>query len=163
MTDWEKRVLSSPGAPERVIQIEEELRLAAGLTSLREQAGLTQRQLAALVGVRQPRIAAIERSHNITFDVLERYVAALGGHVELSVVRDGETIPIITGHRDRSVTSAAAAKSTTRKVATPKAAPAKRTPAKAAKRLATTTTPASAKRAPRRAAVPDRATREDNL
>jgi transcriptional regulator with XRE-family HTH domain len=90
MKEWEKKVLGSPGAPECVEQIEEELRLPAGLTSLREQAGLSQRELAALVGVRQPRIAAIERSRNVTFDVLERYVAALGGHIELSVVRDGK-------------------------------------------------------------------------
>ena len=43
---WEKKTLAKPGAPGRVAGIEDELRLAAGLTSLREQAGLSQRDLA---------------------------------------------------------------------------------------------------------------------
>jgi DNA-binding XRE family transcriptional regulator len=64
LKQWEKKVLEAPGAPERVQEIEDELRLAAGLTALREQAGLTQRELAERIGVSQPRIAAIERSHN---------------------------------------------------------------------------------------------------
>ncbi len=46
MKDWEKKVLAEPGAAERVGEIEDELRLAAGLTALREQAGLSQRDLA---------------------------------------------------------------------------------------------------------------------
>jgi len=93
---WEKRVLAAPGASARVAEIEEELRLAAGLTALREQAGLTQRELAEKLGVSQPRIAAIERSRNVTIDVLEQYVGALGGQLELAVVKEGKTIPLIS-------------------------------------------------------------------
>ena len=74
-------VLEAAGAGERVREIEDELRLAAGLTALREQAGLSQRELAERIGVSQPRIAVIERSHNVTIDVLERYVVALGRSV----------------------------------------------------------------------------------
>jgi hypothetical protein len=40
---WEKKVLAVPGAEERVREIEDELRLAAGLTALREVAGVSQR------------------------------------------------------------------------------------------------------------------------
>jgi transcriptional regulator with XRE-family HTH domain len=87
MKQWEKKVLASPGAEERVREIEDELRLAAGLTALRETAGVSQRELAERIGVSQPRIAAIERSRNVTIDVLEQYVEALGGHLEISVVR----------------------------------------------------------------------------
>ena len=82
----EGKVLETPGAPERVREIEDELRLAAGLTALREQAGLTQRELAERIGVSQPRIAAIERSHNVTVEVLEQYVHALGGQLEVTVI-----------------------------------------------------------------------------
>jgi DNA-binding XRE family transcriptional regulator len=92
---WEKKVLASPGAKERVAEIEDELRLAVGLTALREQAGLSQRELAKLIGVSQPRIAAIERSRNVTIDVLEQYVAAVGGRLELNVVKGGQTISLI--------------------------------------------------------------------
>ena len=41
LKNWEKKVLAASGAPERVAEVEEELRLAAGLTALREQAGLS--------------------------------------------------------------------------------------------------------------------------
>ena len=44
---------------------------------MRERAGLSQRELAESMGVSQPRIAAIERSHNITIEVLEALKARL--------------------------------------------------------------------------------------
>lgn len=138
MKDWEKKVFAAPGAAERVAQIEHELRLAAGLTRLREQAGLSQRELAKRLGVRQPRIAAIERSRNVTFDVLERYVGALGGQIELAVVKGGTKIPLLTSHREpapakQTATKATPAKRTARKTHTRrtpavKATPGKRTP-----------------------------------
>ncbi|MEV8516296.1 helix-turn-helix transcriptional regulator [Dactylosporangium sp. NPDC051484] len=46
--------------------LEEELRLAVGLTALRERAGLSRAEVAERIGVSQPRVAAIERSANIT-------------------------------------------------------------------------------------------------
>ena len=99
MKKWEKKVLAAPGAAERVAEIEDELRLAAGLTALREQAGLSQRDLAQKIGVSQPRIAAIERSRNVTVEVLEQYVAALGGRLEVKVVKGGKSIPLISATR----------------------------------------------------------------
>ncbi len=130
MKDWEKKVLAAPGAPERVAQIEEELRLAAGLTRLREQAGLSQRQLAERIGVRQPRIAAIERSRNVTFEVLERYVSALGGQIELSVVQGGKKTALISSHREQASARKKPAKTTARKTVVAKSATAKTAHAK---------------------------------
>lgn len=136
MQEWEKKVLATPGAAERVAQIEEELRLAAGLTALREQAGLSQRQLAERIGVRQPRIAAIERSRNVTFDVLERYVSALGGQLELSVIRGGKKTALIG--------CGAAAKKTPPKPASRKKAAAKTTSANKRKEETARAKPAQA-------------------
>jgi hypothetical protein len=51
LEQWERKVLDTPGAPERVGEIEDEPRLAAGLTALREQAGVSQRELADRIGV----------------------------------------------------------------------------------------------------------------
>jgi len=85
--DWEKRVLAAKGAEERVAEIEQELLLANRLTALREGAGLSQRELAKRLGVSQPRVAAIERSHNVTIEVLEQYVEALGAKLEVNVVK----------------------------------------------------------------------------
>lgn len=99
---WEQKVLGAPGAEERVTEIEEELRLAAGLTSLREQAGLSQRELAERIGVSQPRVAAIEQSRNVTIDVLEQYVQALGGRLEVTVVQGRRKTPLLGVQRQRA-------------------------------------------------------------
>lgn len=94
---WEKKVLDAPGAPERVAEVEDELRLAAGLTALREQAELSQRDVAERIGVSQPRIAAIERASNVTIDVLSQYVDAIGGQLEINVRKGNRRIPLLSG------------------------------------------------------------------
>ncbi|MEV6923200.1 helix-turn-helix domain-containing protein [Dactylosporangium sp. NPDC051485] len=97
LKDWEARVLAAEGAEARVAEVEEELRLAAGLTALRERAGLTQAEVADRIGVSQPRVAAIERSSNVTLDLLERYVGALlpGCSLEIVVVHGGRRFPLL--------------------------------------------------------------------
>ena len=97
MKQWEKKVLQRPGASERVAEIEDELRLAAGLTALREQAGLSQRELAKRIGISQPRVAAIEQSRNVTIDVLDQYVSAVGGKLEVTVVKGHRKVPLLGG------------------------------------------------------------------
>ena len=109
LKSWEEKVLSAEGAAKRVAEIEDELRLAAGLTALRERAGVTQRELADHMGVSQPRIVAIEKSRNVTIDVLDAYVSALGGRLEVSVVRAGRRTRLLgesTATRDDSAKSA---------------------------------------------------------
>jgi transcriptional regulator with XRE-family HTH domain len=95
LKQWEKKVLKAHGAAARVAEIEDELRLAAGLTALREQAGLSQRELAKRIGVSQPRVAAIEQARNVTIDVLEQYVDAIGGRLEVNVVKGKRKIPLL--------------------------------------------------------------------
>lgn len=106
LKDWEKKVLKSPGAKARVAEIEDELRLASGLTALREQAGLSQRDLARRMGVTQPRVAAIEQSRNVTIDVLEQYVAAMGGRLEMTVVKGRRRAPLNFGRKSAPATRA---------------------------------------------------------
>ena len=65
------------------------------LTALREQAGLSQRDLAKRLGVSQPRVAAIERASNVTIDVLEKYIGAVGGVLEISVRKGSRRIPLV--------------------------------------------------------------------
>ncbi len=98
LKQWDKSVLEAPGADERVREIEDELRLAAGLAALREKAGISQRELAERIGVSQPRIAAIERSRNVTLDVLEQYVNALGARLEVSVVQGRRRTSLLSSH-----------------------------------------------------------------
>ena len=70
-----------------VRDIEDELQLASGLTALRENGGVSQRELAERMGISAPRIAAIERSRNVTIGVLEPYVEALVGHLGVPIVQ----------------------------------------------------------------------------
>lgn len=105
LKQWEKKVLKAPGAAARVAEIEEELRLAAGLTALREQAGFSQRELARRMGISQPRVAAIEQSRNVTIDVLEQYIGALGGKLEVAVVKGSRKIPLLSARTHRVATS----------------------------------------------------------
>ena len=106
MKDFERKVLDAPGAAERVAEIEDELRLAAGLTAMRERAGLSQRELAKRIGVSQPRVAAIEQSRNVTIEVLEQYVTALGGSLEVSVIQNNRRIPLVGARKQRARRSA---------------------------------------------------------
>lgn len=96
---WEEKVLNAPDAEGRVQEIEDELRLASSLTALREKSGMSQRELAGLIGVSQPRVAAIERSRNVTIDVLEQYVSALGAQLEVAVIQ-GQNRTCILNSRD---------------------------------------------------------------
>ena len=95
LQEWEDKVLETSGASKRVQQIEHELRLAAGLTALREKAGISQRELAERIGISQPRIAAIEHSRNVTIDVLEQYVHALGGRLEVAVIEGDDRTALL--------------------------------------------------------------------
>ena len=132
LKQWETKVLETPGAEERVREIEDELRLAAGLTALREKAGVSQRELAERIGVSQPRIAAIERSRNVTIDVLEQYVEALGGHLEVSVVQGRRRTSLLSSHAPRATGVRVPRKAATKTKKTPlaPASPSRRAAAK---------------------------------
>jgi len=47
------------------------------------------------------RHAAIERARNVTLDVLEEYVDAVGGRLEVNVVRGRRKIPLVGGRPPR--------------------------------------------------------------
>lgn len=66
-----------------------EFRLEQQLAQLREARGLSQRQVARLVGVSQPAIARLEAgpSRDVKLTTLLRVVTALGGRVNLSIER----------------------------------------------------------------------------
>jgi transcriptional regulator with XRE-family HTH domain len=114
---WEKKVLAKRGAAERVAEIEDELRVAAGLTSLREREGLSQRDLARRLGVSQPRVAAIEQSRNVTLDVLGQYVGALGGRLEVTVVKGTRRIPLVAAKKAPTAAAAKKAAASGKRVA----------------------------------------------
>lgn len=117
---WEEKVLKSPGAAERVAEIEDELRLAVGLTALRENAGMSQRQLAARIGISQPRIAAIEKSRNVTLDVLQQYVEGVGGVLEIRVSKGTKKLPLLVSRPPKPKSGGAATKASRTHKSTPR-------------------------------------------
>jgi transcriptional regulator with XRE-family HTH domain len=92
---WKKKVLAKPGAREEVEEIKQEMQLAIWLVSIREEAGLTQRELAKKIGVSQPRVAAIEKAQNVTLDVLQKYVEACGGKLSVMATHKGKKTNLI--------------------------------------------------------------------
>lgn len=66
-----------------------ELEIEQDLVALREARGLSQAQLARMLGVSQPAIAKIEsgRAKNLQLRTLVRIVAALGGQIKIVITK----------------------------------------------------------------------------
>ena len=86
--------------PEQIQQIddvvEQEL-LEMDLRALREAAGLTQEELAQRVDVTQSQLSKLEHREDFRLSTLRRYVAALGGQLEIVAVVDGKRIRLSQG------------------------------------------------------------------
>lgn len=86
----EAEILSDPKRRAR-IEAETAAILAANrLARLRERAGLTQTDVARILGITQSRVSRLERAEDLNLSTLERYVAALGGelHVDARIGDD---------------------------------------------------------------------------
>jgi predicted XRE-type DNA-binding protein len=83
-----------------------ELRLEHQLAALREARGLSQRQVARLVGVSQPAIAKLESGtvKNLQLKTLVRMVTALGGRLQVEIVPPPHAKGTAGGTRVRSGT-----------------------------------------------------------
>lgn len=57
--------------------------ICKALRTIRKRAGLTQKELAALAGVRQATIAEIESGKNCTITTLTKIVEAIGGSIQI--------------------------------------------------------------------------------
>ncbi|SRR5487761_583508 len=64
------------------------------LQRLREERGLTQVDVARALDVTQGNISRLERSDDLYLSTLSRYVAALGGHLELTAVFPDQVVPL---------------------------------------------------------------------
>ena len=59
------------------------------LVTERKRQGMTQQELADITGIQPPNLARIESGKHIpTLVVLEKYVSALGKHIEIEVCDD---------------------------------------------------------------------------
>jgi transcriptional regulator with XRE-family HTH domain len=65
------------------------------LNDLRRRRGLSQAALAEALEVSQPNVSRIERGDDLYLSTLARYVAALGGRLELRAVFPEETVTLL--------------------------------------------------------------------
>ncbi len=81
-----KKWFKEPAFLEEYEALEPEFRLAKELIKARSSAGLSQRQVAELMGTSQSAVARLESGHKPSFKSLERYAEALGMNVEVRLV-----------------------------------------------------------------------------
>jgi DNA-binding XRE family transcriptional regulator len=59
---------------------------AIRLQQVRKSHRITQKELASTMGLSQSALSELERRPNITLSAMQRYVEALGGHLEITAV-----------------------------------------------------------------------------
>jgi predicted XRE-type DNA-binding protein len=78
---------ATPRLEREVDELVNEMKLEQDLAALRERRGLSQRQLAKLLGTSQPYVAKLEsgRIKNFGVNTLVKYARALGGSVTIKI------------------------------------------------------------------------------
>ena len=76
----------SPESQQRSAAKAAEIRQSVALNLLREELQMSQTEMAAAMGVKQPTIAKMEQADNDPrLSTLKRYIAALGGELSINV------------------------------------------------------------------------------
>jgi DNA-binding transcriptional regulator YiaG len=86
------------GTPEEEAEVAKEVRVLLrenALTQLRRRRELSQEELAALLGVSQVRVSAIERAEEPQLATMQRFIEALGGELIVQAKIDGETFDLL--------------------------------------------------------------------
>lgn len=91
-----EKIDSDPVRRERMQQTREAYDALLTLADLRRSQGLTQAELAQLLGVSQPNVSKIEHGEEVHLSTLGDYIAALGGRLEVRA--------IFEDHREHDVT-----------------------------------------------------------
>lgn len=98
--EWlDRKYEKNPGLRRRVEELLAEMELEQDLVALREERGLSQSQVARILGVSQPAIAKIEsgRTKNLELRTLVGYATALGARLRIEFLRD--SAPKVVGLR----------------------------------------------------------------
>jgi len=89
-----KQVMEKNFSSEERAEIREQAQekvAAIRLQQVRKSHHITQKELAAAMGLSQSALSELERRPNITLGTMQRYVEALGGHLEVKAVfKDGK-------------------------------------------------------------------------
>jgi DNA-binding XRE family transcriptional regulator len=86
----------TPEASERIDAIKRAMEFQVRLHELRERRGVTQSTVAEHLGTSRPNVSRIEAEDDVRVTTLDRYVRALGGHLEVrAVFDDGESVELV--------------------------------------------------------------------
>ena len=107
---WIDRKITSDAELKKMVEENlAQMRIEQELAALRERHGMTQRELAARMGVSQPAIAKLEsgRVKNLELRTLCRWTTALGGQLKIGLATDRRrTVKATTSSRRRGVKGA---------------------------------------------------------
>ena len=99
LREWiDQQYVKDPDLRRRVEELVAQMEIEQGLIALREQRGVSQNALAKLIGVSQPAIAKLEsgKAKNIELKTIARYVAALGGRLNIKILEDKPTSKVVS-------------------------------------------------------------------
>lgn len=87
--DVKRQLLCHPGIKREYEALESLYEIKSQLIELRNQMGISQKELAEMVGTKQSAISRLESgTYNPSIEFLGRVAHALGGRLEISIVRD---------------------------------------------------------------------------
>jgi len=76
----------TPESIARIQQMVDEIALEHQLYKIREELDISQKELAAKLGIKQPSLSAIEsRGHDLKIKTIKKYVEAMGGKLRLDI------------------------------------------------------------------------------
>lgn len=84
--ELDARLAADPAAKARFEEERRALQDALALSDLRAARGQTQEQVAAALRVSQANVSRVEHEEDVYLSTLRRYVAALGGQLEVTAV-----------------------------------------------------------------------------
>ncbi len=87
-----KKLFSNPEVKEEFGALEEDFSLFDELLKARMEAGLTQAEVARLMGTKTPAIARLEagggnKKHSPSISTLRKYASAVGCHLEIKLIQ----------------------------------------------------------------------------
>lgn len=94
-TNLKREVEANPERRARLDRERQFVRTILGLTAMREARGATQRQIAEAWDVSQANVSQIEHTQDIFLSTLSKYIAALGGQIEVRAVFPDEVITLL--------------------------------------------------------------------
>ena len=104
MERWREIRRQIPVNEARVTTYKRLLDAEVRLDHLRRRRGVSQTDLAKALEVSQPNVSRIEQEEDLYLSTLTRYVAALGGQLELRAVFPEETVTLLRAPGDDRAT-----------------------------------------------------------